>query len=112
LRHDRSAVHFHEFFKAPRAAEVYNIGGGRFSNASVVEAIALAEEIAGEELDWSYSGQNRIGDHIWWIGDNGRFARHYPGWALEYDVPRILREIHAFNDGRWTRPKRKRAPRS
>jgi CDP-paratose 2-epimerase len=114
----RDAIHsedliraFHEFFKAPRIAEVYNIGGGRFSNASVVEAIAIAEEIAGEELEWSYSEQNRIGDHIWWIGDNGRFEGHYPGWRLEYDAPRILREIHAFNQERWTRPKRRRTAR-
>jgi CDP-paratose 2-epimerase len=111
----RDAIHsedliraFHEFFKAPRVAEVYNIGGGRFSNASVVEAIALAEEIAGEALEWSYSEQNRVGDHVWWIGDNGRFERDYPGWRLEYDVPRILREIHAVNHDRWTRPWRRR----
>jgi CDP-paratose 2-epimerase len=112
----RDAIHsadliraFHEFFKAPRVAEVYNIGGGRLSNASVVEAIALAEEIAGAELEWSYSEQNRVGDHIWWIGDNGRFETHYPGWSLEYDVPRILREMHAVNRDRWTRPQRRRA---
>jgi CDP-paratose 2-epimerase len=112
----RDAIHsadliraFHEFSKAPRVAEVYNIGGGRFSNASVVEAIALAEDIAGEELDWSYSDRNRIGDHIWWIGDNGRFERHYPGWRLEYDVSRILREMHEVNQGHWARPKRRRA---
>jgi CDP-paratose 2-epimerase len=112
----RDAIHsedliraFHEFFKAPRVAEVYNIGGGRSSNASVVEAIALAEDIAGEELEWSYTEQNRIGDHVWWIGDNGRFEAHYPGWRLEYDVPRILREIHAVNQDRWGRPKRRRA---
>jgi CDP-paratose 2-epimerase len=114
----RDAIHsadliraFHEFFEAPRVAEVYNIGGGRFSNASVLEAIALAEEIAGEELDWSYSEQNRIGDHVWWIGDNGRFEGHYPGWRLEYDVSRILREIHELNRERWTRPKRRRTAR-
>jgi CDP-paratose 2-epimerase len=112
----RDAIHsadliraFHAFFVAPRVAEVYNIGGGRFSNASVVEAIELAEEIAGEELEWSYTEQNRVGDHIWWIGDNGRFEGHYPGWRLEYNAPRILREIHAVNQERWTRPKRRRA---
>jgi len=114
----RDAIHsedliraFHAFFLAPRVAEIYNIGGGRSSNASVVEAISLAEEIAGEELDWSYSEQNRIGDHVWWIGDNGRFEEHYPGWRLEYDVPRILREIQAVNRERWTKPKRRGAAR-
>ena len=92
---------FHAFAKAPRSAEVYNIGGGRFSNCSMIEAIALCEEITGDTLQWSYAEKNRIGDHIWWVGDNGKFARHYPEWRLEYDVPRILREIYETNRDRW-----------
>jgi CDP-paratose 2-epimerase len=110
----RDAIHsedliraFHEFFKAPRVAEVYNIGGGRFSNASVIEAIRLSEEIAGVELAWTYSETNRIGDHIWWIGDNAHFENHYPDWRLEYDVPKILSEIYAVNHDRWRGPGRK-----
>jgi CDP-paratose 2-epimerase len=106
----RDAIHsedliraFHEFFKAPRVAEVYNIGGGRFSNASVIEAIELSQEIHGEELQWTYQDANRIGDHIWWIGDNDRFESHYPGWSLEYDIPRILEEIRDANRDRWRR---------
>jgi CDP-paratose 2-epimerase len=85
---------FYEFYKAPRSAEVYNIGGGRFSNCSMLEAIRISEQIAGRELAWSYAEANRIGDHIWYVSDNGRFASHYPEWRLEYDVPRILQEIH------------------
>jgi CDP-paratose 2-epimerase len=110
----RDAIHsedliraFGEFFGAPRMAEVYNIGGGRFSNASVIEAIRLSEDITGEELEWTYEETNRIGDHIWWIGDNGRFASHYPGWKLEYDVRRILEEIHEANRERWQHPLRR-----
>jgi CDP-paratose 2-epimerase len=110
----RDAIHsedliraFHEFFKAPRVAEVYNIGGGRFSNASVIEAIRLSEEIAGVELAWTYSETNRIGDHIWWIGDNAHFENHYPDWRLEYDVPKILSEIYVVNQDRWRGPERK-----
>ena len=61
----------------PRVAEIHNIGGGRFSNASVLEAISLSEEIVGEQLNWTYEEAHRIGDHIWWIGDNGRFKSHY-----------------------------------
>jgi CDP-paratose 2-epimerase len=108
----RDAIHsqdlisaFDAFFRAPRVAEVYNIGGGRFSNASVLEAIELSEEIAGAQLDWSYEEANRIGDHIWWIGDNGRFESHYPGWTLQYDVRRILEEMYEANAERW-RPAR------
>jgi CDP-paratose 2-epimerase len=104
----RDAIHskdliraFEEVFRSPRSAEVYNIGGGRFSNCSVLEAITLCQEIAGRELSLSYSETNRVGDHIWWIGDNGRFQRHYPRWSLEYDVPRILAEILESNLERW-----------
>lgn len=86
---------FHHFFQAPRVAEVYNSGGGRFSNCSMLEAIRLCEEISGRKMAWSYSDTNRVGDHIWYVSDNGRFERHFPGWKLGYDVPGILREIHA-----------------
>ena len=95
--HSRDLIRaFHEFFQAPRVAEIYNIGGGRFSNASVIEAIEMAQDI-GSELVWTYEDVNRIGDHIWWIGDNGRFESHYPAWKLEYDVRRILEEIRDAN---------------
>lgn len=92
---------FYHFYKAPRCGEVYNIGGGRFSNCSMVEAIELCEQIAGRPLNWSYSEQNRTGDHIWWISDLTRFQRHYPNWRLEYNVPRILQEIYEHNLDRW-----------
>jgi CDP-paratose 2-epimerase len=104
----RDAIHsndvvaaFEQFFRAPRCAEVYNLGGGRHSNASVLEAIALAEKIAGNELERSYVDTNRVGDHIWWIGSNARFAEHYPQWRMTYDVPAILQEIHEANVDRW-----------
>jgi CDP-paratose 2-epimerase len=92
---------FYEFFKAPRSGEVYNIGGGRFSNCSMLEAIEYCHQITGRELAWHYDSTNRVGDHIWWISDNGRFAEHYPQWRQEYDVPRILGEIYEANAERW-----------
>lgn len=92
---------FLEFYKQPRMGEVYNIGGGRFSNCSMLEARRLCEQIAGRDLDWSYSEANRVGDHIWWVSDNGKFAEHYPEWRQRYDVPGILREIYEFNVDRW-----------
>lgn len=85
---------FLHFFREPRSAEVYNIGGGRFSNCSMLEGIELCQDISGRELDWTYEESNRIGDHKWWISDNSRFEKHYPGWKLDYDVPAILEEIH------------------
>jgi CDP-paratose 2-epimerase len=105
----RDAVHssdlvraFQAFFEEPRVAEVYNIGGGRFSNCSVLEAIEMSQEIAGRKLTWGYVDQNRTGDHVWWIGDNARFSSHYPAWRPTYDVPQILKEIHDVNVGRWS----------
>lgn len=104
----RDAIHssdvvraFHEFFKSPRVAEVYNIGGGRFSNCSVLEAIELCQTISGKKLRWSYAKGNRIGDHVWWIGDNGRFQSHYPEWRVEHDVPSMLAEMREANDEKW-----------
>jgi CDP-paratose 2-epimerase len=85
---------FDAFFAAPRCGEVYNIGGGRFSNCSMLEAIGTCEEIAGRRLDWSYSESNRTGDHVWWISDVGKFQAHYPGWRLTYGIEAICREIY------------------
>lgn len=92
---------FQEFHRAPRAAAVYNIGGGRVSECSMLEAIALCEEISGRNLDWTMSDRARIGDHRWWISDLGQFRADYPHWTPEYDVPAILREIYDANVDRW-----------
>jgi CDP-paratose 2-epimerase len=92
---------FDQFFRHPRAGELYNIGGGRFSNCSVLEAISLCEEISGSPFAWTYKPTNRTGDHVWWISDVGKFQRHYPDWHLTYDVPRIVREIYEANSQRW-----------
>jgi len=85
---------FVEFIRVPRAGEVYNIGGSRHSNCSVLEAIDLCEEISGRKLTWSYEETNRIGDHIWWISDVRKFQKHYPDWKFRYGLREILEEIH------------------
>lgn len=85
---------FHAFYQNPRAGEVYNIGGGRDSNCSMMEAIALCEEISGKKMETVYHEENRIGDHIWWIGSLAKFQSHYPEWKITYGIERILREIH------------------
>ncbi len=92
---------FDHFFRAPRIAEVYNMGGSRFSNCSMLEAIHLCEEITGRDMNWTYQEANRMGDHIWWISDVTRFRTHYPDWKLTYNVPRILQEIFEANAERW-----------
>src|SRR2546426_2400475 len=85
---------FWEFFSAPRSGEVYNIGGSRHSNCSMLEAIELCEEISGRKLKWNYEETNRLGDHIWWISDVRKFQQHYPRWKFRYGLGDILDEIY------------------
>ena len=85
---------FYHFYKNPRIGEVYNIGGSRFSNCSVLEAVQLCEKIAGKNLNWTYSESNRSGDHIWWISDVSKFKSHYPDWEFKYDLQDMLRQIY------------------
>jgi len=92
---------FWAFFQAPRAGEVYNIGGGRDCNCSMLEAIEQCETITGRRLDWTYSEENRAGDHIWWVSDTRRFREHYPEWLIRHDVGDILEEIYVANRDRW-----------
>ena len=91
---------FVEFIHTPRNGEVYNIGGSRHSNCSVLEAIELCEEISGRELTRSYEETNWIGDHIWWISDVRKFQKHYPAWKFRYSLRQILEEIHRVVTGR------------
>ena len=94
---------FDAFHRAPRAGAVYNLGGGRESNVSMLEAIALCERIAGRELDWSLSDQARAGDHRWWISDLSEFQRDYPEFALQYGIEDVMQEIYDANVERWER---------
>jgi len=92
---------FEAFRRAPRAAAVYNIGGGRHSNCSMIEAIDLCEEIAGRKLDWTLSDRPRMGGHRWWISALAEFEADYPDWEQQYSLRDILREIHDQNADRW-----------
>lgn len=99
----RDNIHSHDlvnmfwyFYQNPRVAEVYNAGGGRHSNCSMIEAINLCEQITGKRMNWSYAETNRIGDHIWWISDTRKFQRDFPGWRLSYGIRDIL--VSIFNE--------------
>jgi CDP-paratose 2-epimerase len=97
---------FFAFFREPRVAAVYNIGGSRHSNCSMLEAIGLCEKIAGRPLRWTYAEANRPGDHIWYISSNRTFEAHYPAWKQEYDLDALLRDIYDKNIERWKRESR------
>ncbi len=92
---------FEAFHRNPRAGAVYNLGGGRESNVSMIEAIAHCERISGNQLNWTYSDEARMGDHRWWISDLSGFKADYPEWELRYDLETTLREIHDANVERW-----------
>ena len=92
---------FWHFYQAPRCGEAYNMGGSRFSNCSMQEAIVLCEKITGRKMNTRYTDDNRVGDHIWWISDVSKFKADYPGWSLTKTVRDILAEIFALNRDRW-----------
>lgn len=85
---------FDMFYLNPRPGEVYNAGGGRFSNCSVLEAIQLCEEISGNQFNYSLSEENRSGDHIWYISNLSKFKDHYPSWSWKYDLKDTMCEMH------------------
>ena len=85
---------FWHFYQNPRQGEVYNAGGGRFSNCSMAEAIEMCEQITGKPMNYQYSEINRIGDHIWWISDVSKFQKHYPEWTWKYNIQDILQQIY------------------
>ena len=86
---------FWNFFQNPRPGTVYNMGGSRHSNCSMLEAIQRIEALSGKTLNHTYSDQARSGDHIWWISDVRRFQTDYPNWLYRYDLDTILSEMIA-----------------
>jgi CDP-paratose 2-epimerase len=86
---------FWHFHQNPKLGEVYNAGGGRFSNCSMLEAIEKCEQISGKKLNYTLSDQARSGDHIWYISNVNKFKNHYPEWDLTIGPEQILKEIFA-----------------
>ena len=84
---------FWEYFKKPKKGMVYNIGGGRFSNCSILEAISEIEHIAKIKIKRKFIKQNRVGDHIWYITDNKKFKKDYPNWKQKYNTKKIIKEL-------------------
>lgn len=84
---------FYHFYQNPRRGEAYNIGGARYSNISILEAIEKIERILGKKAKVKYNPKNRIGDHIWYISDVSKFKKHYPKWGYTYNCDQILKEL-------------------
>jgi CDP-paratose 2-epimerase len=92
---------FDAFFEAPRIGEVYNIGGGRDCNCSMIEAISMAEDVTGRRLQHTYTDSARIGDHIWYISDLSKFRSHYPAWRMQFSLRKLMEDIYERNSKRW-----------
>ena len=85
---------FWHFYQNPRVGEVYNAGGSRHSNCSMVEAIDLCEKFTGKKMNYKYDESNRIGDHIWYISDVQKFKNHYSNWNFKYNLDDILTQMY------------------
>jgi CDP-paratose 2-epimerase len=97
--HSRDVAAFMlEFWKAPRLAEVYNLGGGKDNSCSILEAFKMAEQNAGVAMKWRYLDENRIGDHICYYSDLRKMKSHYPAWRITTTLEDIFREV----TGSWT----------
>jgi CDP-paratose 2-epimerase len=82
------------FYQNPHAGEVYNAGGSRFSNCSMIEAIEMCENITSKKMNIIYREENRIGDHIWYISDVRKFRSHYPDWQYKFGIQDILHQLY------------------
>ena len=97
--HSNDVVRFMDaFIQTPRMGEVYNIGGGKDNSISMIEAFDLAESISGKPMNWSYSEENRIGDHICYYSDLTKMRAHYPEWDITIDLQKTFEQIiHSWN---------------
>ena len=85
-----------EYIKKPKKNAVYNIGGGNFSNCSIIEAINILENIGKKKFNYKVLKNIRSGDHKWWISDLSKFKKDYPNWKQTYNIKKILKEIYSF----------------
>ena len=92
---------FWEVYKKPLVAEVYNIGGSRFSNISMLEAINFLQNHLSKELSYTISEDARQGDHIWYISDVNKFKNHYPDWNYTYTIEQTMTEMVAATKERY-----------
>jgi CDP-paratose 2-epimerase len=81
------------FYRLPRKGEVYNMGGSRHSNISIIEAVSMIEKISGKKANTKSIATPREGDHKWYISDVRKFKSHYPEWDYKYDMAQIITEL-------------------
>ena len=84
---------FWEFYKKPKYGEVYNMGGGRYSNCSVLEALDIVEKLKNINIKKKIIKKNRVGDHIWYVSNTKKFKKDYPNWKQKYNTKKIIKEL-------------------
>ena len=96
----RDNIHSHdvarfmlEFSKAPRVAEVYNLGGGKGNSCSIHEAFEMVRNHTGKAMRWRYVAENRAGDHICYYSDLRKMRAHYSAWDISRSLNTIFEEI-------------------
>jgi CDP-paratose 2-epimerase len=97
----RDNIHSHdvarfieEFIKAPRIAEVYNMGGGKANSCSIIEAFEIISDISRKRMKYKYVDTNRIGDHICYYSDLRKMKEHYPAWEITKSLQTTFEEIY------------------
>lgn len=90
--HDLANAFLH-YYKNPTREQVYNLGGGRKNNVSILEAIELIREITGHRINTSPPAAARLGDHQWYITNNEKFSSDFPLWKQDYDIQAMITEI-------------------
>ena len=90
----RDNIHAYDLIKAfsyfiadPRPGEVYNMGGGKYSNISVLEALAAFK------VNYQYLDLPRKGDHIYYVSNLSKFEKHYPRWKITKKMGDIIEDI-------------------
>ncbi|MBT4138914.1 MAG: NAD-dependent epimerase/dehydratase family protein [Candidatus Latescibacteria bacterium] len=92
--HSRDVARFMwAFSQAPRYGEVYNLGGGKNNSCSILEAFELAAKYSGKKMKYTYSDQNRSGDHICYYSDLRKMKTHHPSWDITESLDDTFREI-------------------
>ena len=84
---------FWEYYKKPKPGKIYNIGGGRYSNCSIIEAINIFQKLTNIEIKKNIIKKPRVGDHIWYISSLKRFKKDYTKWKQKYDTKKIIDEL-------------------
>ena len=103
--HSLDVARFMEaFYNAPRAGEVYNLGGGKQNSCSILEAFSIAERFTGNEQVFTYVEENRIGDHICYYSDLRKMRAHYPQWDITKSLDETIGEIVAAWRDRMAEP--------